>query len=258
MTQLVVGSYNLLGGGIDNGDDDRLRRQLGLLRSLDVDVAGVQEAKWWERDGNRLLHFAEQELGLRGYLAPSSSDGCHLVLFIRESRIRVVRERHRIGPPYWHGLARLEVRVEGFPHRLDLVNAHLAPSSPTLRLAEAETFQLLKKHPTIAVGDWNAAPAEGVDPPLEGLDVDHARRKLDRRAAKAIEAAGFIDVGAHLRDDTPTVGYARADRLAYRCDRGYVNLPGETVIAHKVIGNTTDLSDHCPVVFAVDLGAGES
>lgn len=42
MTHLSIASWNLQAGGVDNGDDTRLRRQLTLLRSLDLDVLGLQ------------------------------------------------------------------------------------------------------------------------------------------------------------------------------------------------------------------------
>jgi len=70
---------------------------------------------------------------------------------------------------------------------LDLVSAHLAPSSPAQRLIEAEALALIAKdNQVIAGGDWNAVPAADPDPPVDGADPGHARRKLDRAAAQAI------------------------------------------------------------------------
>jgi hypothetical protein len=42
---LTAATWNLMGGGIDNGSDVRLRRQLTLLADLDLDVAALQECK---------------------------------------------------------------------------------------------------------------------------------------------------------------------------------------------------------------------
>lgn len=124
--------------------------------------------------------------------------------------------RHEQGPPYWHAVARVTVEVTGFGP-LHLVSAHLAPSSPTQRLIEAEALTLIAKDGwVIAGGDWNAVPAADPDPPLGGVDTGHARRKLDRAAAQAIEEAGFTDVAAHLGDTTPTVGHFGPDKLAQR------------------------------------------
>jgi endonuclease/exonuclease/phosphatase family metal-dependent hydrolase len=94
-------------------------------------------------------------------------------------------------------VARLEVQAGGAPGRLSLISAHLAPSSPAIRLAEAEALALLARDgPVIASGDWNAVPAAGPGPPPGGAGPGQARRKLDRGAAQAIEEAGFADAAS--------------------------------------------------------------
>jgi hypothetical protein len=50
-----------------------------------------------------------------------------------------------------------------------------------------------------------------------------SRRKLDRHPAEALEEAGFLDVGAHANDATPTVGHD--SELSYRCDRICTHCP---------------------------------
>ena len=49
------------------------------------------------------------------------------------------------------------------------------------------------------------------------------QRKLDRRAAGALEDIGMADVGARIGDLTPTTG--RRVGLAYRCDPVYTTPP---------------------------------
>jgi endonuclease/exonuclease/phosphatase family metal-dependent hydrolase len=130
-----------------------------------------------------------------------------------------------------------------------LVSAHLAPSSPAHRLVEAEALALIAKdNRVIAGGDWNAVPAADPDPPLDGVDARHARRKLDRSAAQAIEGAGFTDVAAHLGDRTPTVGHVGPDRLAYRSDRIYTTLPPAAITGCQVVTEDEPASDHRPVI----------
>jgi hypothetical protein len=51
---LTAATWNLMGGGIDNGSDVRLRRQLTLLADLDLDVAALQECK---RRAMTTLHY---------------------------------------------------------------------------------------------------------------------------------------------------------------------------------------------------------
>jgi endonuclease/exonuclease/phosphatase family metal-dependent hydrolase len=244
---LAFGSYNLEHGGLDSGDDARLRRQLAVLAGAQVDVWALQECNGWSADGHRALFLAERELGMRGFLARSSHHGCDLAVLVRESAgIRVTGYTEE-GPPYWHAVAVLAVQVQGFG-ALRLASAHLAPSAPSLRLAEAEAFALIaEKGAVIAGGDWNAVPLGDPAPDTDGIDPGKARRKLDSRAAGAL-AEHLTDVAAHLGDTTPTVGHTRNDKLAYRCDRVYTTLPAAAITGYRVIHEDVPESDHRPVV----------
>jgi endonuclease/exonuclease/phosphatase family metal-dependent hydrolase len=274
MTKLTAITYNLRDGG---GDDRRLARQLDLLARLNPSVLALQECKWWDRNGFRRLHQAERVLRMRGFLAESNRHGCHIALFVRESAgIRVTGWYPDSAAPYWHVLARLVTEVDGYHRPVHIVGAHLAPSSPAIRLAEAETFSLLTGpgHDVIALGDFNAIPATGPDPALDGVTRVKARRKLDRRAAQAIEDAGFTDTGAQATNRAPTVGFTGPDRLAYACDRIYTTLPPEAVAGFRVIGadelgagpadvitvqavaGVRVLSDHLPAAADFALGSG--
>lgn len=249
----ALGSYNLGNGGIDQGDDRRLRRQLALLAEADADAWALQECKGFTADGQRALFLAERILHMRAFLAPSSHHGCDLAVFIREGPGRqITGVRHEQGPPYWHAVARVTVEMQGFGI-LHLISAHLAPSSPAQRLIEAEALALIAKDGTaIAGGDWNAMPATGPDPPANGTGAGQVRRKLDRSAARAIEEAGFTDVAAWLGNQEPTVGHA-VGALAYRCDRIYTTLPAETITGYQVITEDQPASDHRPVLARFNL-----
>lgn len=253
---LTAVSWNLLSGGTDHGDDARLRRQMRRIAAEKPGVVMLQELNDFDRDGDRLMHLAEDLLGgMRGFLA-RSPHGCHLGVFIREGAgLRVIRTRHEQRLPYWHGVACVEVEADGFS-RLLLASAHLAPSSPAQRQIEAEAFKLIAESGAlIAAGDWNAIPAGDPEPQPAGHDGEHIRRKLDRGPARALEGAGLTDVGAHLGDATPTVGHWGADKLAYRCDRFYTNLPAGMIASHQVITDADDCSDHRPVIAAFNLEA---
>jgi endonuclease/exonuclease/phosphatase family metal-dependent hydrolase len=255
MREFTFGSYNLLAGGFDDGRDDRLRHQLTLLADIGADAWAFQECAGWRAAGCRALFTAEQILGLRGFLVPSAHHGCDLAVFVRESAgLRVIAERHELGHPYWHAVARIIVETSWPGTSLHLVSAHLAPSSPAIRLAEAEALALIAKDGwVIAGGDWNAMPATDPVPPVDGIDPAHARRKLDRSAAYALEEAGLIDVAAHLGDLRPTVGHAGG--LHYRCDRVYTTLPAEAIASYQVVTEYEPASDHRPVVATFNLGA---
>ncbi len=251
----TFGSYNLLAGGFDDGRDDRLRHQLVLLADLGADAWASQECTGWRAAGCRVLYHAEHILGLRGFLVPSSHHGCDLAMFVRKSAgLRVIAEQHELGHPYWHAIACLIVETAWPGSSLHLVSAHLAPSSPSIRLAEAEALALIAKDgPVIAGGDWNAVPATDPEPPLDGADPGQARRKLDRSAARTLEETGFIDVAAHLGDLRPTVGHASG--LSYRCDRVYTTLPAEAIVSYQVVTEYEPASDHRPVVATFNLDA---
>jgi hypothetical protein len=54
---------------------------------------------------------------------------------------------------------------EGYPQPLQLASIHLAPSSPAIRLAEAEALGMMAKvFPVIIGGDFNALPAGDPEP----------------------------------------------------------------------------------------------
>src|SRR5436305_27654 len=95
----------------------------------------------------------------------------------------------------------------------------LRPSSPVIRLAKAEAFELIAQAgPLIAMGDINGMPLHDPDPPPSTRHPGHVQRKLDRSAAQALEDNGLLDVGALCADPTPTVGHEPGG-LKYRCDR---------------------------------------
>jgi endonuclease/exonuclease/phosphatase family metal-dependent hydrolase len=249
----TFGTYNLENGGLDGGRDDRLRRQLATLAAVNADAWAFQECKGWRTSGKQALFLAEGLLGMRGFLVPSSHHECDLAVFVREAAgIRAIAERHEQGAPYWHAVARVVVEVDGLADPLHLASAHLAPSSPTIRLAEGEALALLAKDGlVIAGGDWNAVPATDPEPDRDGIDPGHARRKLDRAAALAIEEAGFTDVGAYLCDFSPTVGHGSG--LYYRCDRVYTTFPAEAITGHEVMAMDGADSDHYPAVARFNL-----
>ncbi|GLW09547.1 hypothetical protein Misp01_46760 [Microtetraspora sp. NBRC 13810] len=243
MTYLKVGTYNLLDGGLGD-DDSRLRRQLDVLKEQCLDIVALQEAKHWNQDGAKPFHLAQSVLGMRGYLAQSAHHGCHLVTLVGP-RVRVIEERHETGHPYWHGVNVLRTEIDGKP--VDLINAHLAPSVPEIRVQEARALRLLVgSRPVIACGDWNAAALE--DDPRIAEDANPARSELktDRGPAQALLDAGLVDVGGYLHDLTPTVGHARAGSgVSYRADRIYTTDP-EAASDHRLIAG--DDSDHALVM----------
>ena len=256
MREFAFGSYNLRAGGFDDGRDERLRHQLVLLADVGADAWAFQECTGWRASGCRALFLAEQMLGLRGFLVPSDH-GCDLAVFVRQSvGLRVTAERHEQGHPYWHAVARIVVETAWPGSALHLVSADLAPSSPSIRRAEAEAFALIARDgPVIAGGDWKAVPTTDPEPGVDRIDPGQVRRELDRSAAYALEEAGFIDVAAHLGDLRPTVGHVSGPR--YRRDRIYTTLPPEAITSYQVVTEYEPASPHRPIVATFDLDAVE-
>jgi len=247
----IFGSYNWQGCSGD-GEDGRLTRQLALLSDVRADAWAFQGCSGWRDCGGRTLFLAEQILGLRGFLAPSSRPGGDLAVFVREPGLRVTAERHEHGYPFWHGVARLVVATPWPGTSLQLVSADLAPSSPVIRLAEAEALAVIAEDGlVIAGGSWNALSAADPEPPLDGIDPGHGRRVLDRSAACALEETGFADVAAYLRDLRPTVGHDGG--LRYRCDRVYSTFPVNAIVSYEVIEEYEPVTGHRPLVATFDL-----
>jgi endonuclease/exonuclease/phosphatase family metal-dependent hydrolase len=256
--ELTFGSYNFEFGGIDDGNDERLRRQLALLAEVQADAWAFQECSNWRAARTRTVGLVERELGMRGFFARSNrGPGMDLAVFVRESAgIRVVEPRHEERPvPYWHGVAHVITEVDGFGP-LRLVSAHLAPASPTQRLIEAESFALIAEppQPLIAGGDWNAFTPGTPEPDTGGIHPGKVRRKHDTRAAEALEEY-MTDVAAYLGITTPTVGHRRSDRLAYQPDRLYTTLPDESITGLTVIHEDDPEADHRPVVGTFTVGS---
>ncbi|WP_329426802.1 endonuclease/exonuclease/phosphatase family protein [Streptosporangium sp. NBC_01495] len=255
MLAVKMGLYNLMDGGIDpvigadpNGSDTRFREQMAMLAEREFDVLGLLEGKHWTDNRRQLQRRAEAALGMTATLVESSHHGCHLVLLTRPGRVTVLEDRHEQGHPYWHAVACQRVEIDG--NVVDVALAHLAPASPQLRLAEAESLALLAKteHPLILMGDFNAVPSD-----YEERTGDKPR-KLDRRPALALEEVGLRDVALVHGDRTPTVGHARQGAMAYPCDRFYTNLPRKAFVGYRVATEFDHLSDHRLVVTEVELG----
>jgi hypothetical protein len=193
-------------------------------------------------------------LGLRGFLV-SSNHGDDLAVFVRQSAgLRVVAERHEQGRPYWHAVAHVVIETAWPGGSLHLVSADLAPSSPSIRRAEAEALTLIAQDgPVIAGGDWRAVPATDPEPQVDGADPGQGRRELDRSAACALEEVEFTDVAAYLGDLRPTVGHVSGPR--YRRDRVYTTLPPAAIVSYQVVTEYEPASPHRPVVATFDLDA---
>ncbi|MEV7968524.1 hypothetical protein AB0O34_21430 [Sphaerisporangium sp. NPDC088356] len=156
---MLIASWNLRDGGIDEGNAGRLGRQLRLLAGIGADVVLIQEAKHWLECGGRGVHMAEWMLGARVYLVTAPRHGCHLSVLVRNgSNIEVLRSRHERHAPFWHAQARICCKVAGM--KMIFASTHFSPFSPDLRVLEAQANSDLAVAVTVLGGDFN-------DPGLE-------------------------------------------------------------------------------------------
>lgn len=257
MRAFAFGSYNWQGRNFDDEQDrdEALQRQLATLADRRADAWAFQGCSRWSLDGGRLLFQAEQILGLRGFLARSRRSADETAVFVRESGgIRVIAERHEHGHPFWHAIARLAVATPWPGVTFHLVSVHLAPTSPAIRLAEAEALAaIVEEGLMLAGGSWNAFSA--ADPEPSPAETGYDRRVLDRSAAYALEEAGYIDAAGHLRDHRPTVGHAGG--LRYRSDRIYSTFPAAAIMSYEVIEEYEPVSSHRPLVATFDLESAQ-
>ncbi|MFI0411835.1 endonuclease/exonuclease/phosphatase family protein [Actinomadura sp. 3N508] len=256
-------TYNLHEGGLDGEgtepdekDDSRLQQQVDTLSRLDLDLIGLQEAKWSYLGNDRLKRVADL-LGMTYYfLAPSNFYGCDIAVFARPGdNLTVVNTRQLTGPPWVHTLINVHLEIAGLD--VHFLVGHSAPSGPTARLAEAEMAAVHRDLNVIYAADFNAA-AEDDDPDTTGIDPVKAASKLDKRPARTLTANGFYNIGRICQDPIPTVGHGapnetRNNQLAYRCDRILTTLP-ECVTGYGVELGADDLSDHRPVWAEFALG----
>ncbi|HEX5496887.1 MAG TPA: endonuclease/exonuclease/phosphatase family protein [Mycobacteriales bacterium] len=270
-TTLRVVTYNLLNGGVDDGDDRRWRTQLDMLASLAADVVVVQEAKHWDRDGAARMFATANTLGLQPLLARSASHGCHLVVLHRWPKVRGVRFDPAAGcTAFHHALARVHLRITGFDEPVRLLATHLDPFSGDHRLAEAgwlTTTEYTGGH-TIVAGDLNCIGATDPEPDWDALDGPHIHRRLidpdgrlgraDRRAMRVLLAEGYHDPQAELGLPlSPTAGHQDGEP-GRRSD--YILLSGAllpALVGYRTIDTPTTrtASDHLPVIADLDLDA---
>jgi hypothetical protein len=148
----VFGTYNLLEGGIDNGNPTRFRRQLRRLKQHGARAWALQECSEWDTNG--CLEAAEDVLGMKGYIAKSTKNprgNVAVLVDTIDGKIKVIRTRHESlrhdeKVPYWHAVAVVYIDVMGYG-LLRLASGHLAPTSPEKRAEEAEYVGLTADKP---------------------------------------------------------------------------------------------------------------
>lgn len=267
---LTVMSLNLLMGG-----EERLPGLVDLVRDRAPDVLMLQEANGWADPGDQRLRDLEQDLGMRGRIAPSQT-GFHTGILTTEE-IEWVEWREKYAHATFHGFSELVVTVPGLPEPVVLLSAHLNPWSADAAAIEA---QLLagRAHKEAAdrfagglgilAGDINHVPLNDPEPPWDLVTpADRASRTIasetplraNRIVGQVLARGELVDAAAHLAEagDEPELRAPTGHDGQLRGDQIHITwglLPA--LVDYRRITTWVDdveLSDHDAVVAVLDL-----
>ena len=255
-------SYNTLFGGCDGSIDQRLQLQIALIQAEKPDILFLQEARHFDREGQRRLHQLEKAWDMRGFLALAPHTGLHAVIFIRAPILPVAFESDAVH--FHHTTAFLTVELPGFAAPVTLINTHLCPYGPQVRQLESAylTKYAAPDRLTLLGGDFNSLSPHDAEPDWSQFSR-HAKSRYfmpaqdraDRFVLQTLQDAGYTDVAWHLNGSSqhtlPTRGFERAVPAAFRFDYLLVNAPlVQKLVSYKVLRNdqTDQASDHYPLV----------
>ncbi|MFK0143409.1 endonuclease/exonuclease/phosphatase family protein [Streptomyces murinus] len=278
-------TWNLLLGGLNNGDDTRLRKQTEVVAGLEPDFVVFTECAGWEKGDELLLLRTADALGLTPVLMARSRVNRepkdvinHTVMMYRQSRFRL-KGRCLLAPQDAHHAiirGRFQPNAAEFnDQRYDVyvLGTHLGHADGNKRLSNAKWMtDYAGEFPgcpdqAVALGDFNTPNRVLKDWSRIPQNM-HARYRLvnpdgtfggvDQRALQIMYQSGWQDPETLTgKPRAATVGYAYDnERVPWSLDhilvtkavqvRDYVTLDTEDL---------RDLSDHLPTICDVMLGA---
>jgi exodeoxyribonuclease-3 len=260
---MKVMSYNTLFGGWDGLDGRRFGLQREIIATVRPDVLLVQEAKQFERDGNKRLYEVEQAIEMRGFLAQATRTGQNTVVFIGDEIRPMSFDADCVH--FHHSAAVLTVRSPEFALPLTLVSVHLCPNGPQVRQTEAAYLIGHAAPDGLALigGDFNSVSSLDAEPPdWEYLPTHFRARYLssdgktaDRSVMEGLYRAGFIDVahrfGEHREATVPGAAFKNTEFVPFRSDYLLASAALATSAASYAVikdENTHAASDHYPIV----------
>ncbi len=272
-------TWNLLLGGLDDGNSDRLLDQLTLISAYAPDVLCLPEAARWHEQDDRLLHLAEDATGLKTAMLARSATGQGVnatALMFNSEKVRLVGEPvRRAEEAFHHALIRAVFRPAGVADEggdFVVLATHLNPFDPGARLGEARWMtdyagQSPKFPPrAVLLGDLNTPDREPVSWTAVPTNL-HSRYRLvlndgsfgavDRRAVRALLNSGWRDPHDLLGlPRQPTVGhFFPTERVPWALDYALVaGLDVRQVFTHPFSTGFT-LSDHLPHFMDIALPA---
>jgi endonuclease/exonuclease/phosphatase family metal-dependent hydrolase len=261
--QLSVLSTNLK-GAIGTADQPR-RLELHLQTAAEVEPAIwlVQEAKGLHlRDGEQVFAI-ERALGMRALFALAADTSCHTIIFVDENRVRPLGFGTGHSPKAWHALGIAQLEIIELEQPIRVCSVHLSPFAIADHFGEIGILNALLEYgdPVILGGDFNSVPpgdTPDVRPSLRARRIDPDTGEWDRRPGKLLQASGYVDVAAHLADETGEESYrAPTGTGGIRHDQFWVSerlVPA--IRGYRVIDTTAsrEASDHVPIELTLDLG----
>ncbi|MGY9065701.1 endonuclease/exonuclease/phosphatase family protein [Streptomyces sp. CAS3] len=278
-------TWNLLLGGLNNGDDTRLRKQTEVVAGLEPDFVVFEECAGWEKGDERLLLRTADAAELTPVLMARSRVSRepkdvinHTVMMYRKDRFRL-KGRCLLAPGEAHHAiirARFQpVAAEFDDPRYDffVLGTHLSHADGDKRLSDAKWLtDYAGEFPgypgqAVAMGDFNAPDRDLEDWSRIPQNM-HARYRLvnpdgsfggvDQRALQVMLESGWQDPQALTgKSRAATVGYAYDnERVPWSLD--HVLVTNAVQVRDYVTLDTEDLrkvSDHLPTICDVMLGA---
>ena len=266
MTVTVL-TWNTLFAGRDGADDLRAKAQVELINDVRPDVFLMQEAKGLENNAGASLYGLEQKIGMRGFLALAPRSGQNVAVFIGP-RLRPL-SFDADSTHFHHALAVLKVALPDSDRSLTFISAHLCPNGPDVRRREVAYLGVLADPDalTLLAGDFNSASPHDDEPTgFDSLAAHHRSRYLgddlrtaDRSVLARLEAAGWVDVGFALGDQTPTVptrAFTGTEFPVMRCDYMLVSQAlARHARTYEVMRTplTDAASDHYPILSTFEI-----
>ncbi|WP_416484280.1 endonuclease/exonuclease/phosphatase family protein [Streptomyces sp. CL12] len=275
-------SYNLLLGGLDGGNDDRLRTQTAILAGLNADIVALQECSGWDQHEERHLWRVAHELGMmpvsmvRSHVGDGSG---HTTLLYRPSSLRLIGRRTLGQGVFHHALIRARFRpiAAGNDPSSDFLTfaTHFSWVDGESRLREARwmtdnggDFPGVPPR-AILLGDLNTPDREPPDWSLVPRNLQSRYRLVlddggfgptDQRAVRVLLNSGWQDPQTHtgiLRG--ATVGYYYDNEPVEWCiDYGLLSGMKATSYTTYDTAKAREVADHLPLVLDVmlDMMAG--
>lgn len=249
-------TYNILKGG-----EGRFAALLEIIEGQAPDVLALQECNGFDGDGQARLTQLRRRLGMDATLATSDS-GYHVALLARADRFEP------LPPPAGLVRAAACAVVELGGLRLAVASLHLDPFDAGVRVRELQAIRAATggaEH-TLWMGDFNAISPRDVSAHRPETWQPRYRQRhagvgveIDSRALAETEAAGLVDLAAHLSATPavtrPTRLYAHRDMPHQRLDYLFASAALGARVKHvEVVDDamTQMASDHLPVVATFD------